>query len=396
MLDEKIKSPNKKIFDFFKKIDVKSPNIFRNNYLKLLMKNDLLTSDQKPNFINNHNYNYNIHIHKTPKKSKKNLSVEKLSNYKKYIVNLIQQNIKKRNNILPKLKINIFKPNIFIVSSHKRCETRENNHKKVKMRNFSKNIKYSRLPHINKSFQSTEEKNNSILTENDIQITNNISQINKHISSSSTNTEPQNKKPKKIIEIENKNFEKFFKNIEKNIEAKKNYIDVNNMMERIEDLKKYSQAKNDYNENDVIDNNNEMYTSKNNKEHSNFFISGVIDYNKNDLNSLKKELEIEIKNNLKYEGEKNEKNSIELSSEIEKLKNKDEQVIFDINKKLINKEKIINLCKINTVPDSIFEGKYYKNIKKIEMISHKIINTKLDPLNLDKKSIMRSLTNEKI
>ena len=384
MIDEQIKLQNKKIFDYRQKIEIKN--------LNSLQKNDISTEEQKPNFINNHNYYFSICNQKKSnrlKMPKKYLSMKKMSNKNKYIINLIRQNIQKRNNILPKIKISIFNQNFITINSERKYETEENNLKKIKMNNFAKNIKYNKLPQIAKSFQYTEEKSNTKLVENDMQIINNNINKNKN-NSSSINSERQNKNLDKIIKVKNKISEEFFKNIEKNMQTKKNYIDVNNMIERIEDLKNFSKPRN---RNENINNyNNE---NNNTNERGKFFISETIDYNKNYIDSLKKELGIETKNHKKYEEEKDEKNNEVLlsRSEIEKLKNTDKKIIFDINKKLINKEKIIDLCKINEVPDSIFDGRY-KNIKQMEMISHKILSNKLTPLRLGKSSSMKIVKKE--
>ena len=382
MLNKEIKSPDKNISDSNKKIDIKSPNLFQSNCLKPFKKNDLCISERKSNYENNNtNFDLNFLFQKRPNKFKlqKHSSMKKLSSNKRYILNLIRQNIQKRNNILPKIKLNFI-----VTNSEKRFETEETPHKKLVMNNFLKNIRSHRLPKIIKNFQKTEENINTISIENDIKIVNNGNKKNKNVNSSSANTERQNKNLKRIIEIENKNFEEFFQNIEKNVETKKNYIDVNNMMERIEDIKKISQQQNNNKEN----NNNE---NDNNKKSCNFFISETINYEKNDLDLLKEELGIEVKNDENNEGEKNEKNSEELSlNEIEKLKNNDKKFIFDVNKKLINKEKIIGLCNLNSVPNTIFDGNY-KNIKKMEKISRQIKKNKLEPLKLGKSSSVESL-----
>ena len=314
-----------------------------------------------------------------------------------YIINLLKKNIQKRRNILPNLKLNAanrYDKNInknnnsSNINPKKYYSKKVNNNNKKFIGDYERYVKYNnhahKLPKIAKCL--------STLNENNTQQDNSQNQsINyKYIINTSTNTDAHNTHNTKKLLLKEKNSDNFFKNIEKKIELRKKCIDMHNMIERIEECKKNKNSQ----ENSLKDEHVK-------RESEPFFISGVINYDRENLELLKKDLGMpseskEIINMDQGNNENNKNQNIGMSlEEMEKLKSKDQKLILEINKKLIDKDKIINISKINLIPDTIFTGRY-KQIKKMEMIAYKIKNKRLPPLNLGINDSSENLGKKKL
>ena len=342
------------------------------------------------------------HIKKNASSKNKVRTIEEQN----YIINLLKKNIQKRRNILPNLKLNIVNAysnniNNIIYSPNKNSQryfsTEENNKKKPFLSNYERYIKYNnhahKLPKIDKISQIMQNNpnNSSSLNQNNLLRENLQNQLfnSQKIINTSTNTDSYNTRNLLSREM---NSDNIFKNIEKNIEFRKKYIDMHNMLERIEECKKNKESHE----------NNEK-TEPGKRESETFFISGGINFNQDNLEQLKKELGLPSQSNEIINSDENQeenenikkKNILMSSDEIEKLKSNDKKFIYEVNKKLIGKDKIIDIRNTNLVPDSIFTGRYNK-IKKLEKIVHKIKNNRLAPLNLGKSNSTKHLGKEKL